>query len=146
MYRSFFLDGWSDRAVRWEKCEVFDAADSERSARPESPTSPNAWIGTYREKQNLCTQCSREDCEQGIIPTDELDPEEMRPVMAESSRFSCLHLNSIVSMTLHLVFLKPAVRTTINSWCSLSSCTRILRVVRAVDTIDGQLFIDLILR
>ena len=40
MYRSFFLDGWSDRAVRWEKCEVFDAADSERSARPESPTSP----------------------------------------------------------------------------------------------------------
>ena len=40
MFRSLFLDGWSDRAVRWEKCEVFDAADSERSARPESPTSP----------------------------------------------------------------------------------------------------------
>ena len=101
MFRSLFLDGWSDRAVRWEKCEVFDAADSERSARPESPTSPNAWIGTYRGNKNLCTQCSREDCEQGIIPTDELHPEEMRRVMAESSRLSCLYLNSIVSMTLH---------------------------------------------
>ena len=36
-------------------------------------------------KQNLCTQCSREDCEQGIISSDELDSEEMRRVMAESS-------------------------------------------------------------
>ena len=28
----------------------FDAADSERAVRPESPTSPNVEIGTYREK------------------------------------------------------------------------------------------------
>ena len=33
------------------KMRGFDAADSERSARPESPTSPNAWIGTYRENK-----------------------------------------------------------------------------------------------
>ena len=47
--------------------------------------------------------------------------------MAESSRLSCLHLNSIVSMTLHLVF---------------SEASR----ARSVDTIDGQLFIDLIFK
>ena len=39
MFLSFFLDGWSDRAVRWVM-RGFDAADSERSVRPESPTSP----------------------------------------------------------------------------------------------------------
>ena len=66
--------------------------------------------------------------------------------MAESSRLSCLHLNSNVSMTLHLVFSEAGSTNDNNSWCSLSSCTRILRVVRAVDTIDGQLFIDLIFK
>ena len=30
------------------KSEVLALADSERSARPESPTSPNVVIGTYR--------------------------------------------------------------------------------------------------
>ena len=66
--------------------------------------------------------------------------------MAESSRlfFFSLHLNSIVSMTLHLVFSEAGSANDNNSWCSLSSCTRILRVVRAVDTIDGQLSIGLI--
>ena len=39
MFRSFFLDGWSDRVVRWVNVR-FDAADSERTVRPESPTSP----------------------------------------------------------------------------------------------------------
>ena len=66
--------------------------------------------------------------------------------MAESSRLSCLHLNSIVSMTLHLVFSEAGSANDNNSWCSLSSCTRILRVVRAVVTIDGQLSIDLIFK
>ena len=37
------------RAVRWVM-RGFDAADSERTVRPESPTSPNVEIGTYREK------------------------------------------------------------------------------------------------
>ena len=47
MFLSFSLDGWSDRAERWVM-RGFDAADSERSVRPESPTSPNGVIGTYR--------------------------------------------------------------------------------------------------
>ena len=38
MFLSFFLDGWSDRAMRWVM-RGFDAADSERTVRPESPTS-----------------------------------------------------------------------------------------------------------
>ena len=63
MFLSFFLDGWSDRAVRWVM-RGFDAADSERTVRPESPTSPNVEIGPTAK--NLRTQCSREDCEQGI--------------------------------------------------------------------------------
>ena len=63
----------------------FDAADSERSVRPESPTSPNGEIATYRENKTSVPNARREDCEQGIIPSDELDSEEMRRVMAESS-------------------------------------------------------------
>ena len=50
-------------------------------------------------KQNLRTQCSREDCDQGISPSVESDPEEMRRVTVESSLHFMSHLNSIVSMT-----------------------------------------------
>ena len=59
---SFWMDGVF-RAVRWVM-RGFDAADSERTVRPESPTSPNVEIGPTAK--NLRTQCSREDCEQGI--------------------------------------------------------------------------------
>ena len=50
MFLSFFLDGWSDRAVRWVM-RGFDAADSERTVRPESPTSPlSASLHSYAPK------------------------------------------------------------------------------------------------
>ena len=39
MFLSFSPDGWSVRVVRWVM-RGFDAADSERTVRPESPTSP----------------------------------------------------------------------------------------------------------
>ena len=106
------------------KCEVLTLLTASGRSDQSHRLAPMLWSDLPR-KQNLCTQCSREDCEQGIIPTDKLDPEEMRCVMAESSRLSCLHLNSIVSMTLYLVFSEAS-----------SACS--------VDTIDGQLFIDLI--
>ena len=64
------------------------------------------------------------------LSSDELDSEEMRHGWLKAACFSSLHWNRIVSMTLHLVCLKPAV-----------SC-----VVRAVDTIDGEPFIGLISR
>ena len=57
---------------------------------------------------------------------------------------SCLHLNSIVSMTLHLACLEASCASNNNSWCSPSCSREVSCVVRAVDTIDGQLFIDLI--
>ena len=49
-------------------------------------------------------------------------------------------------MTLHLACSEASSANDHNSWCSPSSCTRILRVVRAFDTIDGQLFIDVIFK
>ena len=59
------------RVVRWVM-RGFDAADSERTVRPESPTSPNVEIGPTAK--NRRTQCTREDCEtQGIFPSDEPD-------------------------------------------------------------------------
>ena len=47
---SSWMDGVPAR--RWVK-RGFGAADSERSARPESPTSPNVVIGTYRGTKPL---------------------------------------------------------------------------------------------
>ena len=84
------------RAVRWVM-RGFDAADSERTVRPESPTSPNVEIGPTAK--NLRTQCSREDCDQGIISSDELDSEEMRRVTVESSFHFLLTLEQHLSMT-----------------------------------------------
>ena len=86
MFRSFFLDGWSDRAVRWVNVRFFDAADSERSARPESPTSPNAWIGTYRENKTSVPNARGRIV--NPLSSDELDSEEKRRVTVASS----LHL------------------------------------------------------
>ena len=97
------------RAVRWVM-RGFDAADSERTVRPESPTSPNVEIGPTAK--NLCTQCSREDCEQGIISSDELDFEEMRCVMAESNLHFLLTLEQHRVNDILWLVLKPAVRTT----------------------------------
>ena len=54
------------RAVRWVM-RGFDAADSEWTVRPESPTNPNVEIGPTTE--NLGTQCSWEDCDSRLIPT-----------------------------------------------------------------------------
>ena len=90
---------WMDgvyRVVRWVM-RGFDAADSERTVRPESPTSPNVEIGPTAK--NLRTQCSREDCDQGIISSDELDSEEMRRVTVESSLHFLLTLEQHLSMT-----------------------------------------------
>ena len=49
-------------------------------------------------------------------------------------------------MTLHLVLSEASSADDNNSWCSPSSCTEVLRVVRAVDTIACQLFINLIFK
>ena len=49
-------------------------------------------------------------------------------------------------MTLHMVFTEDSCANDNSSWCFLSTCTRSLLVVRSVDTIDGQHFIDLILK
>ena len=92
MFRSFFLDGWSDRAVRWENARFLTLLTA--SGRPDQShrLAPMLGSGPTAKTKNLCTQCSREDCEQGIIPTDVPDPEEMRRVMAESSLPSLLAL------------------------------------------------------
>ena len=119
----------------------FDAADSERSVRPESPTSPNGVIGTYRGNKTSVPNARGRTV--NPLSSDELDSEEMRRVTVESSLISCLRLNSIVSMTRHAACSEASSANYNNSWCSLSPCTRSSRVVRAVDTIDGQLFIDL---
>ena len=47
-------------------------------------------------------------------------------------------------MTLHLACLEASCASNNNSWCSPSCLREVSCVVRAVDTIDGQLFIDLI--
>ncbi len=106
------------RAVRWVM-RGFDAADSERTVRPESPTSPNVEIGPTAK--NLCTQCSREDCEQGIISSDELDFEEM----LKATCISCYTWTA--SCQWHpLACSEASSANDNNSWCSLSSCTRSL--------------------
>ena len=63
---------WMDgvyRVVRWVM-RGFDAADSERTVRRESPTCPMLTSNLPR-KQNRCTQCTREDCDSRHIPSDE---------------------------------------------------------------------------
>ena len=82
MFLSFFLDGWSDRAVRWVM-RGFDAADSERTVRPESPTSPQWCDRTYRENKTSVPNARGRTV--NPLSSDELDSEEMRRVMAESS-------------------------------------------------------------
>ena len=47
-------------------------------------------------------------------------------------------------MTLHLACLEASCASNNNSWCSPSCSREVSCVVRAVDTIDGQLFIGLI--
>ena len=61
----------------------FDAADSERSVRPESPTSPNVVIGTYRGNKTSVPNARGRTV--NLLSSDELDFEEKRRVMAESS-------------------------------------------------------------
>ena len=98
MFLSFYLDGWSvpRRAlgnVRFWRCR-------QRADGPTRVTDqPPMLRSDLPRKQNLRTQCSREDCDQGISPSVESDPEEMRRVTVESSLHFMSHLNSIVSMT-----------------------------------------------
>ena len=103
------------RAVRWVM-RGFDAADSERTVRPESPTSPNVEIGPTAKTKPLYPMLA-EDCEQSIISSDELDSEEMRRVMAENS------LPFLLTLEQHRVN-DTAFEMPNNSWCSPSSCTR----------------------
>ena len=65
---------WMDgvyRVVRWVM-RGFDAADSERTVRPESPTSPNVEIGPSA-KETAAPNARGRIVIQGIFPSDESD-------------------------------------------------------------------------
>ena len=70
----------------------------------------------------------------------------MRRVMAESSLHFLLTLEQQRDNDILWPVLKPAVRTTTTLGALQVRVCEVLRVVRAVDTIDGQLFIDLIFK
>ena len=134
------------RAVRWVM-RGFDAADSERTVRPESPTSPNVEIGPTAKKTSvpnargrIATQGIRPPDETEKFPSssDELDSEKMRRVMAESSLHFLHTLEQHRDNDILWPVLKPAVRTTTTLGALQVRVCEVFRVVRAVDTIDGQ--------
>ena len=59
------------RVVRWVM-RGFDAADSERTVRPESPTSPNVEIGPTAKK-TVAPNARGRIVIQGIFPSVESD-------------------------------------------------------------------------
>ena len=78
------------------------------------------------------------------LSSDELDSEEMRRVMAESSLSFQLALGPHRVNDTASGLSEASCASNNNSWCSPSCSREVSCVVRAVDTIDGEPFIGLI--
>ena len=66
MFLSFCLDGWSVPRRALGKYEVLTLPTASGRSDQSHRLAPMVWSDVPR-KQNLCTQCSREDCEPTLI-------------------------------------------------------------------------------